>query len=372
MKSAVQASLLVLAISTLGACRAVKEGESDLQDAPVVTEPAFPTIASLVAGNFTSVDDLMAALPDEMRRQFVLVTDSQSVQEGTPEAPRLILYHGKADGRFLSLGVSTSPSDENFDTVEMMEFDVGKAAFNFRSIEFHGGVATASEENPSVCKSCHTPHLRPNWNPAPSWPMALATGPVVEEADRGFFQSEYLPRVQDQNAPRWSKLSLASALNAESLGPSPASDLNFMLRVPTRLYLAKRIKTSAPFASDKWLVYGALAGCLAWTKARHLAASPANAQVWTDAEARVKLELQKLPAVTRDEFQAAKTGRDSAIAMTAIFGGVLGSSWIGQNFPQGHLSDKDGPLDDLAPGLDPEFQTHHGLHKGDCTKLPGS
>src|SRR5262245_7067530 len=100
------------------------------------------------AGQVRSVDDLLPLLPEEYRRGRALVHASRSLQAGSRENPRVILF-GRT-GR-LVMAFNGSPEQRGYDDLEMLEFDASGGAFKLREIQFArdgAGPAKISAENP--------------------------------------------------------------------------------------------------------------------------------------------------------------------------------------------------------------------------------
>jgi hypothetical protein len=76
-------------------------------------------IGLIRARNIRSIDALLPLLPEELRTQFVLVYKSRSLQEGSLESPRAILY-GKT-GK-LVITFNGDPRQKGYGSLEVMQF----------------------------------------------------------------------------------------------------------------------------------------------------------------------------------------------------------------------------------------------------------
>jgi hypothetical protein len=117
------------------------------------------------------IDELIAALPEDLRGHYTLVFESRSLQGASYANPRVILF--SSDAR-LVVTYNGDPQERGYDAVETMEFDPGTAAFVFREIRFgsgsDAGPPIVSAANPSRCAACHGTPARPIWDTPPTWP----------------------------------------------------------------------------------------------------------------------------------------------------------------------------------------------------------
>lgn len=128
-----------------------------------------------------SVDELIAALPADLRTHYALVFESRSLQGASFAAPRVIAYGPEAH---FVLTFNGDPGQRGFQAVETLEFDSDKKEFRFRELEFpdHAPDAPpgaspdtpviASPVNPKKCAGCHGVPAKPVWDTYPVWPGA--------------------------------------------------------------------------------------------------------------------------------------------------------------------------------------------------------
>jgi len=120
----------------------------------------------------TSVEGLLARLPEAYRTYFVLQYDSNSNHLSDSAHPRVIFFGPDAK---LLLAFSGLPTDPHFETIEMIEYNSRLATFDFFSIHFSENRSASVEINPSDCKRCHGPDPKPNWEPYNLWPGAFGS-----------------------------------------------------------------------------------------------------------------------------------------------------------------------------------------------------
>lgn len=121
-----------------------------------------------------SIEQLLAALPADLRSHYVLIFSSRSSQEATFRDPRVILFG--SDAR-LMLAFNGNPAAHGYATLETAEYDPNDARFRFREIRFPGSAmaseqADISEVDPVRCQRCHGSPTRPVWDASPLWPGA--------------------------------------------------------------------------------------------------------------------------------------------------------------------------------------------------------
>lgn len=132
--------------------------------APFTTENLYQ---QLIKANPQTREQVLQALPQEMKDNFVLIRDSRSRQRGTPELPRVIHFSKSADLVVSSSGHSAQ-EDRAANDLEVMEFDRANARWRFATISFGGGVQPP-KYNLRMCIGCHGDNPRPIWGPYHSW-----------------------------------------------------------------------------------------------------------------------------------------------------------------------------------------------------------
>jgi hypothetical protein len=141
---------------------------------------AYEDIVALIQGqNLTSVEQVLPALPEELRSNYTLMHDSRSLQSASVDAPRAILFG--ADGR-LTCAFAGDPANPGFDSLECFQFREEQRAFDFRQIRFPTAAngltqvvfsgSNQSADGKTKCTSCHGADPRPNWDSYSVWPGA--------------------------------------------------------------------------------------------------------------------------------------------------------------------------------------------------------
>src|SRR6202162_6133367 len=155
------------ALSAMGFCLAL----AIAQPVPAA-ESAFESLSRVIAAQHVgSVEELLAALPGDLRSHYSLVFSSRSLQDASLENPRAVLFGSNAE---LILTFNGDSSQHGFEAVETMEFDTHANRFIFREITFSPDktqpAARISGPNPARCVACHDHPARPIWDVPPAWP----------------------------------------------------------------------------------------------------------------------------------------------------------------------------------------------------------
>lgn len=150
-----------------------------------IRKPFFELIQNITDGksDITTVDEFLKALPEGLRKNFILMSDSRSFQEGDYKDPRVIMRSPNSD---IMLSFNTSPKQRGFNKVEVMFFNGQEAKFEFIDLDFpreksksNPNPLTEKEiknehrpivsKNPELCLKCHHVPPRPNWDPYNFW-----------------------------------------------------------------------------------------------------------------------------------------------------------------------------------------------------------
>lgn len=116
--------------------------------------------------------EVLAALPTELKENFVLVKRSRSRQRGTPALPRLFHFTKNADLVVTSSGHDAT-RDRAANDLEIMEFDEKTGEWMFSTISFDESGLTGYEKRVQFCNNCHGDRPRPIWGDHLNWPTAL-------------------------------------------------------------------------------------------------------------------------------------------------------------------------------------------------------
>jgi cytochrome c553 len=154
-------------LSVMGFCLAL-----GLAEPAPAGEFSFDSLSQVIAAQHVgSVEELLAALPEDLRTHYSLVFSSRSLQDASFEHPRAVLFGSNAQ---LILTFNGDPSQHGFEAVESMEFDAHANRFIFREITFSldktQPAARISDPNPARCVACHDHPARPIWDVPPGWP----------------------------------------------------------------------------------------------------------------------------------------------------------------------------------------------------------
>lgn len=151
----------------------------------------FSALKNLIeTRGLTSIQAVLPLLPEEMRRNFVLMHSSLSLQGSSYEAPRAILH--TADAKLI-VAFNGAPEQRGFDDLEITQFNQAEKVFEYFTITFPRTGSTKpvfSEKNPERCLSCHrAPDPRPNWEPYPVWPGAYGGGDEDQRKEAPYWES---------------------------------------------------------------------------------------------------------------------------------------------------------------------------------------
>lgn len=118
--------------------------------------------------NITSIEELLPKLPSQYLQNYNLIYNSRSLQGASFTNPRVLMFGSNAS---LIMTFNGSEDQNNFNNLELMQFDKEKRTFNFQDIEFELGKAPKfSKKNPESCLKCHGQDPKPIWDNYPFWP----------------------------------------------------------------------------------------------------------------------------------------------------------------------------------------------------------
>ncbi len=142
---------------------------------PAETVFRYEELKSLIEHNqIKKIEDLIPLLPAPLRRKFVLLYKSRSIQSGSNLNPRVILY---GDDAKLIITFNGSPEQRGFNKLEIMQFRDDSFKFDFKEIDFSeaelGNVVF--NEKPTSCVKCHGENGKPIWDSYASWPGAYGS-----------------------------------------------------------------------------------------------------------------------------------------------------------------------------------------------------
>lgn len=118
-----------------------------------------------------TVEEVVAALPHDLRSHYTLVFSSRSLQGASYVAPRAILFGHTA--RFI-VTFNGEATQRGYGALETMEFEASTSRFIFREVILtprqNEAQALISPDNPSRCTACHGEPARPIWDGPNLWP----------------------------------------------------------------------------------------------------------------------------------------------------------------------------------------------------------
>jgi hypothetical protein len=143
--------------------------DEPIRDSEITVEEIVRLIKD---GKASTVEELLSQLPIEVRSNLALVYESGSLQKGSYQNPRAILF--TLNGH-LALTFNGHSQHQGFNRVEIMQWRPDKKIFDFYEINFEHRSPEISE-NPQQCFACHggkdDPRLRrPIWDSYQVWPQ---------------------------------------------------------------------------------------------------------------------------------------------------------------------------------------------------------
>lgn len=168
-----------------------------------VTGPQLSLAAveeALAQKKFNSVETFLAWVEKEFPahlRHYTLAHQSDSLQEASPEDPRVLAFGPDAKLIFTFNG---SPEQKGFERVEFMEFKDSRkgeaplSRFDFRELIPRDGALALSEVNPARCMQCHTTSRVPIFEQYDFWENFYG-----QEDDTIFDLSEKYARIHEDS-----------------------------------------------------------------------------------------------------------------------------------------------------------------------------
>lgn len=118
------------------------------------------------AGN---LDEVIALLPESLRRNFALQYESHGLMDSSLQFPRPILFG--QDAKFI-VTFNGEKSQAMYDVLEIMQFNDQSKQFELFALSFDAQQNLKVEKNPAVCLSCHSNTaggIRPFWQDYDGW-----------------------------------------------------------------------------------------------------------------------------------------------------------------------------------------------------------
>lgn len=284
-------TLLLLALTIIVVCSCKSRQQlASVKATDATSEFSINDVVTILSTKQpTTVDQFLAELPSDFRKNHTAMYDSKSRQPSTPSAPRMILFNKNFVLTFT--GIQPKLKGEDLlasNSIEMMQFDAQRHRYDFFEVIFDEKTPRSAKDvtkNAKVCTTCHSEPMRPNWEPYFVWPGAYGSeddGLSVGSEELQNWQS-FLTRAQ--SLPRYRHLadslaenrkSLDSLLNAKvtiesrlgnkPLVPNGASrPNNTLLRLLSETNIpriARQLFQDRAYQKNKYLVAAILGGCL--------------------------------------------------------------------------------------------------------------
>lgn len=277
-----------------------------------------------------TVEELLGKLPKAYRTYFVLQYKSHSNHLSDSSHPRVIFFG--ADARLL-LAFSGLPSDPNYDTLEMIEYEPQRAGYSFYSIHFNRHEETRVEINPQDCQRCHGSNPKPNWEPYSLWPGAYGSlhDAIIEgsEEHRSFIdflkssarteRYQYLPRpFHFESTDVFGK----THFFLNNAGVGPGSSLSLLLSALNQDRIAKLLVESPSHLRYRPAITAAILGCDAPIsnfipddlRGNH---PPNFSDVFVETKSLMEKDLERKIKVLMRDLQL---GRDAILKEANLFG----------------------------------------------------
>lgn len=108
----------------------------------------------------------------EFYESYVAAYRSRSLQQSTPDSPRVIMFNNNAD---FIMSFNGHSQHRGYQHIELIRFKHDEARFEFYELGFKNNKPYLSEANPRQCLECHQSYgrqgidPRPNWEPYNAW-----------------------------------------------------------------------------------------------------------------------------------------------------------------------------------------------------------
>ncbi len=195
------------------------------------------------SGNISSIDSFLEQLPESMKKDFVMMSDSRSFQRSDALNPRVLMKSPNSD---VIITFNSHPSVNGTEypgsnKLEMMVWNGAEAKFDFIDVEFPSEEAGAARgqipkvtKNPQLCLNCHGgEEARPNWDPYNFWAgqIPFNRDTIIKGTKESEDYLELLKRIEGtgtQNNTRLEKL--MPTLSASDLTAALEYSSSFQLR----------------------------------------------------------------------------------------------------------------------------------------------
>ncbi len=119
----------------------------------------------IINNGVATVADAIPLLPDDMKKELFLMTETKSRHKADEQHPRIVMYGDNAE---LIVSMSSHPEDPMYEVFELIE-PLSDGGYKFRLIDMTTNPPSLSQ-NDTGCQSCHSEKVRPIWNGYRNWP----------------------------------------------------------------------------------------------------------------------------------------------------------------------------------------------------------
>ena len=243
----------------------------------------YQDIVSLIAQRaeagrpFQTVDELIDAFPEGLRRNFTFVYDTKNkFQDASPLYPRALVFNQNLVYTF-----NGNPTQKGYQVIELMELDEAKQKLELREITFTGEKGQPgprySSSTPAKCLQCHGANPRPIWSEYHHWPGIYGSNDDVLDIREKENFTRFKEKMKSDPASRYRKLVFAPAADAPFSpykndavkGGYWANHINLVLtKLLTRfnaIHMVGAVHESPYYDVYKWLlpVYSSEIRCMA-------------------------------------------------------------------------------------------------------------
>jgi hypothetical protein len=124
---------------------------------------------SLEGKKIENIEQFIASLPETIRKNYVIIYESKSLQSASFQKPRVIIRSPLSEV-MLTFTDPQGSQNKHDSNIEMMYWDSKEKAFKLQEITFNNNSYSLSEVNPQACIKCHGDDPKPNWEPYSTWP----------------------------------------------------------------------------------------------------------------------------------------------------------------------------------------------------------
>jgi hypothetical protein len=217
-----------------------------------------------------TVEDVLAKLPASLRTNYVIMAQSKSIQEATPENPRIIMF-GEDAG--ITIAFNGGGLAFGGHSLEVIEHHKDTATNDFAEYVFGGKVPAGTAvhktnkyvtaiRNSSKCAGCHGgDDTRPNWEPYPVWPGAVPQSFLSTAEERKYLDNFV---IDGSSHPRYKFLlrkENVAAMMDINIETSMASQYDSHVRAERTKRFLKIARRTPEFEKYQFGFIGALSAC---------------------------------------------------------------------------------------------------------------